>query len=126
MINEHNIEIADHMSVGEINELISGYKVTLRLYNRLLFIKELIEGLTIQEAAECVKVDRRTGYNWLKSYNKDGLDGLIPKFGGGKPVKLTDEQFLELYVILTEKNSNYTIEDVRKLIYEKYGVEIFI
>ena len=51
------------------------------------------------------------------------MDGLIPKFGGGKPVKLTDEQFLELYVILTEKNSNYTIEDVRKLIYEKYGVE---
>ena len=47
MINEHNIEIADHMSVGEINELISGYKVTFRLYKRLLFIKELIEGLTI-------------------------------------------------------------------------------
>jgi len=123
MINERNIEIADHMSIGEIDELISGYKVTLHLYKRLSFIKSLIQGSTVKEAAESVEVDRRTGYNWLKRYNEGGLDGLIPNFGGGRVAKLSDEQFLELYVILSDKNSNYTIEDVRKLIYEKYGVE---
>ena len=70
MINERNIEIADHISIGEIDELINGYKVILHLYKRLSFIKSLIQGSTVKEAAKSVEVDRRTGYNWLKRYNE--------------------------------------------------------
>jgi len=123
MINKHNVEIADFLNIHEIDELISGYKTQLRLYQRLVFMKLIMQGSTIQEAAESVGVKKRTGYNWLNRYNDGGLDGLIPNFGGGKPAYLTDEQFDELYNILKDEFSNYTIEDVRKLIYEKFGVE---
>jgi transposase len=123
MINKHNVEIADFLKICDIDELISGYKTQLRLYQRLVFMKLLMQDLTIQEAAESVGVKKRTGYNWLNSYNEKGLDGLIPNFGGGKPAYLTDEQFDELYDILKDEFSNYTIEDVRKLIYNKFGVE---
>ena len=114
MINKHNVEIADFLKICDIDELISGYKTQFRLYQRLVFMKLLMQDLTIQEAAESVGVKKRTGYNWLNSYNEKGLDGLIPNFGGGKPAYLTDEQFDELYDILKDEFSNYTIEDVRK------------
>jgi transposase len=123
MINKHNVEIADFLKVRDIDKLISGYKTQLRLYQRLVFIKLLMQDLTIQKAVEAVGAKQRTGYYWLKRYNEKGLDGLVPNFSGGRPAYLTDEEFDELYDILKDEFSNYTIEDVRKLIHEKFGVE---
>jgi putative transposase len=123
MINKHNVKIADHLKIHEIDELIKGYKVQMRFYQRLIFMRSIMTDSTIKEASESVGVTTKTGYNWLNSYNNKGLDGLIPNFGGGKPAYLTDEEFDELYNILKEDFSNYTIEEVRKLIIEKFGVE---
>jgi transposase len=123
MINECGVEIANHLQINDINELISECKTQIRFLKRLIFIKLLMQDSTILEAAEFVGYTERTGYNWLKSYNQDGLDGLIPHFGGGRPSFLTEEQLKELHEILKDKDSNFTIEDTRVLIYEKFGVK---
>jgi len=123
MINKHKVFIEDHLGSYEINDILKDYKVQLRLYKRVIFIKMLRENFTIKEATEFLKVSERTGYNWLKSYNEDGLDGLIPNFGGGRPSFLSDEQLKELYEILTPKDANYSIKDVQKLILEKFGID---
>ena len=123
MINEYGVEIANHLQINDINELIRECKTQIRFLKRLIFIKLLMQDSTILEAAEFVGYTERTGYNWLKLYNQDGLDGLIPNFGGGRPSFLSDEQLKELHEILKDRNSNFTIEDTRILIYEKFGVE---
>ena len=123
MINECGVEIVNHLKINDIDELISECKTHVRFLKRLIFIKLLMQDSTILEAAEFVGYTERTGYNWLKSYNQGGLDGLIPNFGGGRPSFLTDEQLKELHEILKDKNSNYTIEDTRILIHEKFGVK---
>jgi transposase len=122
MINNNNVEIEDHLGIYEIDEFLKDYKTQLRLYTRLIFIKLLRQHWTIKEASELLNVSERTGRNWLKSYNGGGLDGLIPNFGGGRPSFMSDEQLNELRVILKDEKANYTITDVKKLIFEKFEI----
>jgi transposase len=123
MINENNVEIEDHLGIYEIDELLKDYKIQLRIYTRIIFIKLLRQNWTIKDAAEFLKISERTGHNWLKRYNNEGLNGLIPNFGGGRPSYLTKEELNELYLILKDKNANYTIKNVKKLIFEKFGID---
>ena len=83
----------------------------------------LLLGSTVKEASEAVGVARQTGSRWLKRYNEEGYDGLIPKFDGGRPGKLSKEQKEELKNILIDENSNYTLKEVMFLIEEKFGVK---
>jgi putative transposase len=112
----------DELTMEDINELISDCKVSQRLYQRLIFLKCVKKGFTIKEASNLVNVARQTGSNWLKRYNENGLDGLMPKFGGGRPSYLTDEQKNRLREIITTKNANYNIKEVRDLIEDEFNV----
>ncbi|KZX15874.1 hypothetical protein MBCUR_01860 [Methanobrevibacter curvatus] len=47
----------------------------------------------------------------------------MPKFSGGRPSYLTNEQKDELREILVDKKSDYTINNVKKLIFEKYSIK---
>jgi len=121
--NEPKVHIEDHLLISDIDELMSECNIYIRLYERLLAIKMLKKGLSIDETTDFVNVSPRTVYNWLKTYNKKGLAGLIPNFGGGRPSYLSDKDLTELNLIMSDKNANYTIDDVRKLIKDKYGIE---
>ena len=123
MINKNNVEIEDHLGIYEIDEILKDYKVQLRLYKRIMFIKLLRQDCTIKDATEFLKVSERTGRNWLKNYNKKGLNGLIPNFGGGRPPYMTNEQLNELNMILKDETTNHTIKDVKKLIFKKFGID---
>ena len=79
-------------------------------------------GHSVTIAAEMAGTSHNTGYDWQRRWNKEGYDGLKPKFGGGKPSKLSDEQKKDLVVKLKEKN-NWTTQEVQKLIENEYDVE---
>ena len=67
-----------------------------------------------------------TGYNWLNAYNEGGFEGLKPKFAGGRPSKLSTEQFLKLKELIEEKVDNgekLSRKDVHKLIIEEFNVD---
>lgn len=55
-------------------------------------------------------------------WNEDGCEGLIPKYGGGRPSKLTSEQKEDLKRILTERD-DWTNSEIKDLIQNKFGVE---
>jgi transposase len=122
MINKYNVEIKDHLKKWELDELFSEFNHYFRVYQRLVFLRCLLQDLSIKDACNLLNVTERTGRNWLKSYNEKGFDGLIPNFGGGRPSKLSDDQINELKEIVGDEDVNYTIKDVRKLIFEKYGI----
>ena len=52
----------------------------------------------------------------------DGLDGLKPSFGGGRPSKLSYEQQVELDNII-ENTPNLSMKNVQQIIKEKFNVE---
>lgn len=123
MVGKSKIIIEDHLTMEEINKLINDLKIEVNLYKRLLFLKSLKKGVSVTHASEFVGVNRGTGFRWIKQYNKNGLDGLIPKYGGGRPSFLSDEQLQELKKILADLNENYSIHEVQALIKEEYNVE---
>ncbi|MHC1566552.1 MAG: helix-turn-helix domain-containing protein, partial [Candidatus Syntropharchaeia archaeon] len=57
-----------------------------------------------------------------RKVNKQGLEGLKPNYGGGRPSELSKEQKEELKVILKERD-DWTTKEVRKLIKNRFGVE---
>ena len=77
--------------------------------------------MRVEEAAEFVGVTKATGYAWLKRWNSRGYEGLIPKFGGGRPSKLKEEQKEKLKEILKERDS-WTTKEVQELIKEEFGI----
>lgn len=123
MVGKSKIIIEDHLTMKEMNKLISDLKIDVNLYKRLLFLKFLKNGASVTHASEFVGVNRGTGFRWIKLYNKKGLEGLMPKYGGGRPSFLSNEQLKELKSILSDPEENYSIHEVQALIKEKYNVE---
>ncbi len=120
MSNVEQIHIDKDLSREEVLKMIKAEK-DAKILRRLYFIKFRYEGDSIQEAAKKIGITKRIGYIWQERWNKDGYQGLIPQYAGGRPSKLTDQQKVELERILRQKDS-WTSREVRDLIIEKFGV----
>jgi hypothetical protein len=53
---------------------------------------------------------------------RGGYSVLIPRYAGGRPSKLSDEQKEQLKIIFKERD-NWTTEEVRELIFREFDVE---
>ncbi len=122
MTGKSKIKIEPHLTIDELNKIISELRIDVKVYQRAIFLKLVMQKKPISHAAKFVGVSRETGFNWLKKYNKEGFNGLIPKYGGGRPSLLTDKQLEELKDIITNSNKNYSVREVQQLISERYGV----
>jgi len=114
------IFVKHHVSIKKLKELIQKEQ-NKRIHERLLFIYQLYKGKSVYEACDILCIAYQTGYNWLKSWNKNGYKGLIPNFGGGRPPKLTEEQKEELKEILKSKE-NWLTKEVMGLIKKRFNV----
>jgi transposase len=115
-------EVIKHITLEDLNKIIKRDEKSVRILERLYFIRFLYKGDSINEAIEKVNITEPTGYSWLASWNKQGYAGLVPNFSGGPKPKLGDSEREELKRILSEKNG-WTLKEVRLLILEKYNVE---
>lgn len=75
-------------------------------------------------ASKSVGISASTGYIWLKRWNEEGLNGLIPKYDGGKSPKLSEEDYKRLDEIL-EKTPNLTVDIVSDILKSEFGVVFF-
>lgn len=117
-------KIENHYTIDDLEKIMKKYRDNIKIYERLLFIRMLMKEKTITEAADLLNIRRETGSRWLKEYNKNKLDGLIPNYSKvGSKSKLTDEQFKELEAEITREDKHYNIKAVQKYIKDKYGVE---
>ena len=73
-------KIEDHYTVDDLEKIMKKYRDNIKIYERLLFIRMLMKEKTITEAADLLNIRRETGSRWLKEYNKNKLDGLIPNY----------------------------------------------
>lgn len=121
MVGKEQITIDRKLSLDEIKSLIK-HENNSRVLKRLYFIKFRYLGDSVEEAAIKVGVTKKCGYYWQDYWNKGGYAALIPRFGGGRKSKLTDEQMIELESLL-KKRDYWTTREVLELIKEKYGIE---
>ncbi|MEN6593156.1 MAG: helix-turn-helix domain-containing protein [Methanobacterium sp.] len=122
MANVKQKEILEHIGLVGVKKEIKKRKVNALILDRLIFIKKMFELDDVQLASKSVGIAPATGYRWLKRWNKEGLNGLIPKYDGGKPPKLSDEDYRKLDEIL-EKTPNLTTDIVSDLLKSEFGVK---
>lgn len=115
-------EIIKHVTLEELNKIIRKEEKSVRVLERLYFVKFIYKGETIKEACQKVNISEPTGYSWLDSWNKQGYKGLVPNFSGGPKPKVGEAEREELKRMLGEKDA-WTLREVRELIKQKFNVE---
>lgn len=83
---------------------------------------DTFRGKNVEEASFLVGVAKLIGYEWQKRWNESGYEGLIPRYAGERPSKLSDQQKGKLHAFLKQKDV-WTKDQVRLLIFNEFGVE---
>lgn len=122
MVGKSKIVVKDHMSLSEILSEIKKRKIDYDLTERLIFISNLFKGNSVLEASKNIGISHSTGYQWLERWNKDGFEGLIPKYAGGRPSELSKDDLEKLDKIFM-KTPNLTNDIASEIIEYEFGVK---
>lgn len=114
------VGIERKMSVEELDQRIKKLEKDVKVLNRLHFIKNRYNGDSVEVAASKSGVTKMVGYIWQERWNEDGYEGLIPRYGGGRPAQLSDEDKVQLKELLS-KRDDWTTKEIKKLIKERFG-----
>ena len=115
-------ELVKHVTLEDLNNRIKKEEKSVRVLERLYFIRFIYKGETIKDACDKVDISEPTGYSWLDSWNKRGYEGLVPNFSGGPKPKLGDAERNDLKQMIAEKDA-WTLREVRELVKQKFDVE---
>ena len=116
------IPIQKHLTRDELESRIKTLEKDTKILKRLYFVKYRYEGESVDESAQRIGVTRNEGYIWQRRWNERGYEGLIPQYAGGRPMKLSLEEFDHLKDLLGQKTT-WTTEEVRTIIHQEFGVE---
>jgi transposase len=88
----------------------------------LLVLNVVYHGRIAAHVAKDLHRSRSWACQWLKRYDRQGLDGLkdIPK--SGRPTELPKEIEYEIKTILTDSNQGWTTKQVEELITKESGI----
>ena len=114
------IGIKHQMTVEELDKRIKCLEKDVKVLNRLHFIRNRYLGDSVELAASKSGVTKRVGYIWQERWNEEGYEGLMPKYGGGRPAKLTEKEKINLKELLSKKD-DWTTKKIKKLIKDKFG-----
>lgn len=122
MPRPEQIPLQKHMTKEELRRSIKTLETNTKILQRLYFIKHRYDGKSVEEASRLVGVAKPVGYDWQERWNESGYDGLIPRYAGGRPSKLSDHQKEKLQLLLKDKDV-WTTDEVRLLISNEFSVE---
>lgn len=122
MPRPEQIAIQKHMTKEDLLKRIKTLETDTKILQRLYFVKHRYDGLSVEESSRLVGVAKPVGYVWQERWNENGYNGLIPRYAGGRPSKLSAQQKEKLQLMLKEKDA-WTTDEVRFLILKEFGVE---
>ena len=114
-------EIIRHLSEDDLDRLITETD-DKKESDRLIFMKRLYKGATLEDAADDVGRSSGTGTRWADRWNQGGLGKLTPNFGGGRPPKL-DEEDKEKLIDLLREGQPWKKQEIAHLLDEEFDVE---
>lgn len=122
MSRREEIPIQRLMNIEDLNRKIKSVEKDVKILKRLYFIKFRYSGDSVEMASEKVGVTKRIGYIWQNRWNEKGYDGIIPRYAGGRPSKISDQQKSELEQILRRKES-WTTKEIKDVISREFNVD---
>src|SRR5260370_33946226 len=70
-----------------------------RVGRRMLAIANARGGMSREAAEQAAGMDRQTLRGWVIRYNENGIDGLLDRWGGGRPPRLESGEPAQHYAI---------------------------
>jgi putative transposase len=122
MPRPEQIAIKNLMTKEELQKRIRILETDTKILQRLYFIKHRYDGMSVEEASRFASVAKPVGYDWQERWNEGGYEGLIPRYAGGRPSKLSAQQKEKLLLLLKGKDI-WTTDEVRHLILKEFDVE---
>lgn len=120
MPRSEEVHIQIHVTYEELIKMIKSEE-NPKVIMRLFFVKYRYEGKSVIEASQLVGISRRVAYIWQSRWNEGGHDGLIPRWGGGCPSRLSDQDKDKLKQILHQKEG-WTTDEVHDLVIREFGI----
>ena len=121
MVKKEMYPIERKMTEDDLNRLIKSLERSTKILKRLLFVKYRYDGDSVEEAAKRIDITKMIGYIWQGRWNQNGYRGLIPRYAGKGPSKMSEEQRSLLKEKL--KDGQYTTAQVSDIIIEEFGIE---
>jgi putative transposase len=122
MSRREEIPIQRLMNIEDLNRKIKSVEKDVKILKRLYFIKFRCSGDSVEKASEKVGVTKRIGYIWQNRWNEMGYEGIIPRYAGGRPSKISEQQKSELEKILRRKES-WTTKEIKDVISREFNVD---
>jgi putative transposase len=122
MSRREEIPIQRLMNIEDLNRKIKSVEKDVKISKRLYFIKFRYSGDSVEKASEKVGVTKRIGYIWQNRWNEMGYEGIIPRYAGGRPSKISEQQKSELEKILRRKES-WTTKEIKDVISREFNVD---
>ena len=122
----NNIALQNHNSISELKNHIKKRSTDEQHKTRLRVILGIKEGSLKQDVAKRLVVHVDTVTDWVKMYNKKGIEGLTTNKGGrkeGNP-KWDTEIFSSLVKEIDKQGTYWSIPLMMKWIKEKYKQDI--
>ena len=121
MAKKEMYPIERKMTEDDLNRLIKSLERSTKMLKRLLFVKYRYDGDSVEEASKRIGITKMIGYIWQRRWNNEGYKGLIPRYAGKGPSKMSEEQRNALKDRL--KDGQYTTAQVRDIIRNEFGIE---
>ena len=96
-------------------------KTEIRAVERLFFIRLLMLGYDMKESCRIVDISLPTGYTWKDTWERDGMDSVFPRYGGGRKYLLSPEDMAKAGETIASERM--TTAEARDYIKRKYGVD---
>ena len=126
------IEICTNLSSDKLR-VLARKETNRRTAMRMLAIANELDGYDREEAARLAGMSDQALRDAIKRLNTDGIDGLYDRPRSGRPRRLNAEQEQEIKSavldgpdIENEGLSAFTLEDIRKMIEERFGTSYHI
>lgn len=93
---------------------------------RILMVMDYKRGQSSREVAKRFGCTHGKVLYWKDRFEQEGLEGLKTRSRPGHPKKLSDKALKEIKEKLEKNEYGWRSQDVRKMIYEDYGVKYCI
>ena len=121
MSGDRRKEIVRHLSEDDLDRLLAETDDE-KISKRLIFVKNLYQGDSLEQAANRVGKSESTGSRWARRWNEGGLGLLTPNFGDGRPPKLGEDEQEELLEHLRE-GQPWKKQEIHHLIDQEFDVQ---
>jgi len=126
MVNKIQKKVKKWIKKSKLDQLINRHQQEAAVLKKLIFIRLLYKGMTVEEAIDIMEISLSTGHRWLDEWNEGGYENLHPKYkNGGRKAKLTEEQFKKLDEIMINE-SFLSTRKVHDIIEKEFGVDYSI